>query len=130
MTTSEAALNRLTWRIVKCAMKVHSALGPGLLESVYLAYLVYELRSEGLRLEVQVEVPLVYGGVRMECGYRLDVLVEGVVVLEIKTLEIVLPVHEAQLVTYLKLTAKPIGLLLNFNVPHLKDGIVRKINTR
>jgi len=74
-------------------------------------------------------VPIVYGNVKLECGYRLDVLVEGTVVLELKALEKILPVHGAQLLTYLKLTGKPIGLLLNFNVPHMKDGIVRKINT-
>jgi len=125
----EAELNQLTWKIIKCAMRVHSALGPGLLESVYLTCLVYELRDEGLRVETQVTVPLVYRGVKMDCGFRIDVIVEGTVVLELKTLQAVLPVHRAQLVTYLKLAGKPIGLLLNFNVPHLKEGIVRKINT-
>src|SRR5215471_17748065 len=118
----EAELNQLTWKIIKCAMRVHSALGPGLLESVYLTCLVYELRDEGLRVETQVTVPLVYRGVKMDCGFRIDVIVEGTVVLEVKTLQAVLPVHRAQLVTYLKLAGKPIGLLLNFNVPHPERG--------
>ena len=122
-------LNKMTWQIIKCAMKVHSALGPGLLESAYLACLVYELRSAGFRVEVELAVPLMYGGVKLECAYRIDVLVEGTVVLEIKSLAAILPIHEAQLVTYLKLSGKPIALLFNFNVPHLRDGIVRKINT-
>jgi len=122
-------INKLTWKIIKCAMKVHSALGPGLLESVYLACLIFELRDAGFRVDVEVKVPLVYRGVRMDCGFKIDVLVEGTVILELKTVAAILPVHEAQLVTYLKLSGKPIGLLFNFNVPHLKEGIVRKINT-
>jgi len=129
MGSDEIRMNRLTWQINKCAFKVHNALGPGLLESVYGVCMVHELREAGFRVEREVAVPIVYGNVKLECGYRLDVLVEGTVVLELKALEKILPVHGAQLLTYLKLTGKPIGLLLNFNVPHMKDGIVRKINT-
>jgi len=87
------------------------------------------LRHAGLRVEVGVKVPIIYRGLELNCGYKLDLLVEDTVVLELKTVDTVLPVHEAQLVTYLKLTQKPIGLLLNFNVVMLKNGIVRKINS-
>jgi GxxExxY protein len=125
----DADLERLTWKIIKCAMKVHSALGPGLLESAYLACLLFELRSQGLRCVSAVQVPLTYGDVTIECGYKLDILVENLVILELKAVERLLPVHEAQLITYLKLMQKPVGLLLNFNVPHMKDGIKRKLNT-
>jgi GxxExxY protein len=100
-----------------------------LLESAYQTCLILELRHAGLRVDVDVAVPIVYRGVRINCGYRLDVLVEGIVILELKTVSVILPVHEAQLLTYLKLTEKPVGLLLNFNVKLLKDGgICRKIN--
>lgn len=94
-----------------------------------MACLVVELRNAGLKVDVDVRVPLVYRGMRLDCGYILDIVVEDTVILELKTLITVLPVHEAQLVTYLKLTGKPIGLLLNFNVSVMKDGIIRKINT-
>jgi GxxExxY protein len=123
-----ASVNALTWKIIECAIAVHRALGPGLLESAYLACLIAELQHAGLRVDVGVKVPIVYRGLKLNCGYKLDLLVEGTVVLELKTVDAVLPVHEAQLVTYLKLTQKPIGLLLNFNVVMLKNGIVRKIN--
>jgi GxxExxY protein len=123
-------VNALTWKIIECAIAVHSALGPGLLESAYLACLVVELRHAGLRVDIGVKVPIVYRGLKLDCGYKLDLLVDDTVILELKTVSMILPVHEAQLVTYLKLTAKPLGLLLNFNVPLMKDGIVRKINTQ
>src|SRR4051812_8958470 len=123
------ALNTLTWRIIECAIAVHRALGPGLLESVYSSCLVAEMRYAGLQIEVEVDVPIFYRGLTLDAGYKIDVLVEGAVILELKTVMAILPVHEAQLVTYLKLTGKPLGLLLNFNVPLMKDGIVRKINT-
>jgi GxxExxY protein len=126
-----AAINELTYKIIGCCMAVHSALGPGLLESAYLACLIVDLREAGLRVDVGVKVPIVYKGISVECGYRLDLLVEGTVILELKAVEALHPIHEAQLVTYLKLTGKPIGLLVNFNVALLKDaGIVRKINTK
>lgn len=124
------AVNALTWKIIGCAIAVHKALGPGLLESAYLACLVEELRSAGLKVHAEVPVPLVYRGVTLKCGYRLDLLVEDTVILELKTVIQILAIHEAQLVTYLKLTGKPIGLLLNFNVAVMKDGgITRKINS-
>jgi GxxExxY protein len=88
------------------------------------------LRHAGLRADVGVEVPLIYRGLKLDCGYKLDLLVEDTVILELKTVSTILAVHEAQLVTYLKLTGKPLGLLLNFNVPLMKDVIVRKINTQ
>jgi GxxExxY protein len=122
-------IDALTRKIIGCAITVHSTLGPGLLESAYQTCLVLELRHGGLRVDVDVAVPVVYRGVRINCGYRLDLLVEGIVILELKTVSVILPVHEAQLLTYLKLTEKPVGLLLNFNVKLLKDGgICRKIN--
>jgi GxxExxY protein len=126
---TQAELERITWNIIKCAMKVHRALGPALFESVYLACLVFELREAGFKVDVKVKLPLVYRGMQLDCGYEIDILVNDLVVVELKTVAAILPVHHAQLLTYLKLTGKPIGLLLNFNVPLLKDGIVRKINT-
>ena len=126
----DAHLEQLTWRIIKCAMKVHSALGPGLLESSYLACLVAELLEAGFECETGVKLPLSYKGVTLEQGYVIDIVVDGLVVLELKAVEQVLPVHEAQLVTYLKLSGKPVGLLLNFNAAHMKDGIRRKVNTK
>jgi len=128
-TDTDASINALTWRIISCAMKVHTALGPGLLESAYLACLVYELRQAGLRVETEVKVPITYAGISLECGFRIDIVVEGLIVVELKCVEAVLPVHEAQLLTYIRLARKPYGLLFNFNVPHLKQGIVRKANT-
>jgi GxxExxY protein len=127
----DAKTNALTWKIIGCAIAVHSALGPGLLESAYLACLIAELRHAGLRVETQVRVPVVYRGLKLDCGYKIDILVEGLVVIDLKTVSAVLPIHEAQLVTYLKLTGKPVGLLFNFNVTVMKDGgITRKINTQ
>jgi len=127
--STDARINQLTYLIIGCAMKVHTALGPGLLESAYLTCLIYELRQAGLQVEVEVKVPLTYSGVTIECGFRIDILVEGLIVVELKCVQSVLPVHEAQLLTYLKLSKKPYGLLFNFNVRHLKEGIVRKANS-
>ena len=124
---SEAEINALTWTIIKCAMAVHSALGPGLLESAYHTCLLLEFKAAGLSCTSHVKVPLSYRGITLECGYTLDIIVEGLVILELKAVDSLAPVHEAQLLTYLKLTGLPIGLLLNFNVPHMKDGIKRKI---
>jgi GxxExxY protein len=119
----DARINALTWKINKCAMAVHTALGPGLLESTYHQCMLLELQAAGLRYRSKVKVPLTYRGVTLECGYTLDILVEELVILELKAVEAIASVHEAQLLTYLKLTGKPIGLLLNFNVAHMKDGI-------
>src|SRR6185369_17275802 len=122
-------IDRLTWTIIKCAMKVHSALGPGLLETVYLTCLAFELRETGFKVDVKVKLPLVYRNIVLDCGYEIDLIVNDLVVIELKAVGAILPVHHAQLLTYLRLTGKSIGLLFNFNVAHLKDGIVRKTNT-
>ena len=123
------SLNVLTSKIIACAIAVHAALGPGLLESAYVQCLIVELRQAGLRVDVGIEFPIVYRGITVDRTYRIDLLVEGMVILEVKAVGAILPVHQAQLLTYLKLTGKPLGLLLNFNVPAMKDGIVRMINT-
>jgi GxxExxY protein len=109
-------------------MKVHTELGPGLLESTYTACLQYELAAAGIRSAAQVGLPVVYRGVKLELGYRIDLLAEDLVVVEIKSVEAVSPVHHAQLISYLKLSGKSIGLLINFNVVRLKDGIKRFVN--
>ena len=109
-------------------MKVHSELGPGLLESAYQACLQHELREAGIRSEAQVGLPVVYRGARLDLGYRIDLLVAGLVIVEIKSVEGISPVHQAQVISYLKLSGKSIGLLINFNVLHLKDGIKRFVN--
>ena len=118
-------LSDLTARIIGCAMKVHSVLGPGLLESAYRLCLVHELKTSGLQAKAELPLPVVYGDVRLEAGYRIDILVEESVVLELKAVEELAPIHKAQLISYLKLGGYPLGLLINFNVVHLKDGIRR-----
>lgn len=121
-------INTLTERILKCAFKVHTELGPGLLESSYEECLFYELTIDGLFVEKQKALPLVYHEVNLEVGYRIDLLVEKMVVVEIKSVEAVNDVHFAQVLTYLKLSKSKIGLLINFNVVSLKNGIKRIIN--
>jgi len=118
-------LNRLTQMIIGAAIEVHRHLGPGLLESTYEACLVYELIQLSLKVERQKALPVVYKDVRLDQGYRIDLLVEGVVIIELKVVEAITPVHEAQLLSYLKLSGCPAGLLLNFNTKLLKDGIRR-----
>jgi GxxExxY protein len=108
-------------------MKVHTALGPGLLESVYQACLVHELRKRGFRTATQLPLPVNYDGERMDLGFRIDILVENPVAIEIKAVDAIHPVHLAQVITYLKLSGKYIGLLINFNVVHLRDGIRRMV---
>ena len=130
MPSSKYPLSELTGLIIGCAMKVHTKLGPGLLESTYHACLVYELTKAGLEVQSQVALPLTYGGVQLDVGYRVDMIVSGLVIVEIKSVDAVIPVHESQLLTYLKLSTKEVGLLLNFNVKKLTDGITRKIMTR
>ena len=115
----------LTGKIIGDAIEVHRALGPGLLESAYEACLTYELRLRGLKVESQKPLPLIYKNVMLECGYRLDIVVENQVIIEIKTVNSIAPIHEAQLLSYLKLSNCKIGLLINFNVIVLKDGIRR-----
>ncbi len=114
--------------ILDAAYQVHTALGPGLLESVYEACLVYELRLKNIKVKSQLSLPVIYKGIEVDSGYRLDILVEDCVIVEIKSSDIITPVHCAQLLTYLKLTNIRLGLLLNFNVVHLRNGIKRIIN--
>ena len=126
MTKSE--YNNLTEQIIGAAIEVHRELGPGLLESVYETCLIKELKRCGLRVESQVLLPVVYKGEVLEKEFFIDLLVENVIVVELKAVEVILPIHEVQLVTYLKLSDKRLGLLLNFNITVLKDGIRRKVN--
>jgi GxxExxY protein len=121
-------LNRITEAIIGSAIRVHKALGPGLLESAYETCTAYELVDKGLRIEQQKPLPLVYKQVRLDCGYRVDLFVEEKVIVEIKAVDLLLPIHKAQLLSYLKLTGCKMGLLINFNVKLLTDGIVRVIN--
>ena len=117
----------LTERIIGCGMAVHRALGPGLLESAYEECLCYELEANGLTVARQVPLPVVYRGVEIDCAYRLDVVVENKVVLELKAVDALLPIHEAQLLTYLKLSGYKTGLLINFHVAVLRNGIKRRV---
>jgi GxxExxY protein len=118
----------LTGKILKAAIEVHRNLGPGLLESAYEACLAYELLQWGLQVERQKPLPLVYKKIALDCGYRLDLLVEGRVIVELKSVEEITALHEAQIISYLKLSGHKVGLLLNFNVQVLKDGIYRFAN--
>ena len=113
---------------VDAAIKVHRALGPGLLESAYQKGLEYELRKRGLQVECEVLLPVIYEGVQIDAGYRIDMLVEDCVIIENKTVEKLLPIHQAQLLTYLKLRDCRLGFLLNWNVPLMKQGIKRMVN--
>lgn len=121
-------INEVTGRIIDAAMKVHSALGPGLLEGAYEACLRHELTSRGLEVKSQVFLPVEYDGLLIDAGYRLDLLVKDIVIIELKAVERLAAIHEAQLLTYLKLSRKKVGLLLNFNVVQMKDGIRRMVN--
>lgn len=121
-------LNQITGLIVDRAIVVHRKLGVGLLESTYQVCLIYELEKAGLYVRKEVELPVVYDDIKLDAGYRIDVLVENRIILELKSVERLLPIHKAQLLTYLKLADKKLGLLINFNVPLLKQGIVRIIN--
>jgi GxxExxY protein len=107
---------------------VHRTLGPGLLESTYEACLKYELEKRRLKIQSQVGLPVIYDGMKIDLGYRLDILVEDAVIIELKAVTMIIPLHEAQLLSYLKLSGKHLGLLINFNVTLLKDGITRRIN--
>ncbi len=120
----------LTEQIIGAAIEVHRELGPGLLESTYEACLVHELMKRGVACRRQVELPVVYKGDQIDCGYRIDVLVEGQVAVEVKAIDKLIQIHRAQLITYLRLAHLPAGLLINFNVMLLRDGIVRVANTR
>jgi GxxExxY protein len=120
--------NDLSGAIIGCGMRVHTALGPGLLESAYEECLYYELKKRGFNVGKQVPIPLVYEKVQLDCVYRLDLIVENKVIIEVKSVESIHPIHSVQLLTYLKLTNCKLGLLLNFNVLHLKEGIKRVAN--
>jgi GxxExxY protein len=120
-------LNELSGRVIGLAMEVHRELGPGLLESAYEEALAYELTQAGICFTRQQDTPLLYKGVKLDCGYRLDLVVEGELIVELKTVTELLPIHHAQVLTYLKLQGKSLGLLFNFNVPVLKDGIRRVV---
>lgn len=120
-------LNELTSKIIGCAIEVHKYLGPGLLESTYQTCLLYELNAKNLNVQSEIKLPIIYKNIKMDHGYRIDILVENSVVLELKTVECFNPVHYAQVLTYMKLGHYPIGCLLNFDVKLLKDGIRRFI---
>jgi len=125
-TTTEQ-IERIAHEIVDAAFKIHSKLGPGLLESAYSALMEYELMKRGLHVETEVPLPVVYEEVRLDLGYRLDMVVDRCVVVELKAVEKVHPVHDAQLLTYLKLTGLRLGILINFNTKLIKDGIKRVV---
>lgn len=120
-------INNLTGMIIDAAMKVHTALGPGLLESAYEACLIHELKKRGLTVLSQVVLPVSYDGIQIDLGYRIDLLVQDTVIVELKAVDKVSPVHQAQLLSYMRLSNKPLGLLINFNTVHLRDGIKRII---
>ncbi|HEY1938668.1 MAG TPA: GxxExxY protein [Candidatus Angelobacter sp.] len=119
--------NEVSHVVITAAMKVHSALGPGLLESAYEACLTHELRKAGLKVETQVGLPVVYDGIKLDLGYRIDMLVNDLVVIELKSVEEISRIHIAQVLSYMKLSKKQLGLIINFNVLHLKDGIKRLV---
>jgi GxxExxY protein len=120
--------NSLTYKIIECALKVHSKLGPGLLESAYKECLYYELKKSNLKVEKEKPFPLVYEEVIMDCGYRADFFIEDRIIVEIKSVEALHDIHLAQTLTYLKIANRRFGLLINFNVLKLKDGIKRVVN--
>jgi GxxExxY protein len=126
--TEREKLNTITQAIIGAAIEVHRTLGPGLLESAYEACLAFELTRRGMAVEVQKPLPLIYHDVKLECGYRSDLLVAGSVIVEVKSVEALAPIHEAQIISYLKLSGCKVGLLINFNVCVLKDGIRRFVN--
>lgn len=121
-------INHITRQVIGAAMKVHSALGPGLLESAYHACLLHELRKQGLTLASQVGLPVVYDGEKIDLGYRIDLIVSDLVIVEVKCVEAINPVHQAQLLSYMRLSGRQVGLLINFNVVHLRDGIKRMVD--
>ena len=120
--------NQISKIIVDCCYRIHTKLGPGLLESVYLEILIYELRKAGLKCQKEAGIPVHYEDVKLDLGFRADLLVENLVIIELKSVEKVQPLHKKQLMTYLKLTGMKLGLLANFNVNLIKDGIERVVN--
>lgn len=125
--TEKMPINEITEAIIRSAIRVHSALGPGLLESAYQGCLAWELHQLRLNVQTQVTLPLVYEGIKIDAGYRIDFRVEDLVIVEVKSVEKLLPVHQAQLLSYLKLSGIRVGLLINFNVKYVVDGIRRLI---
>jgi len=121
-------LNEITGEIIHGALRVHSGLGPGLLESAYRTFLCHELIQKGLRVQSEVPIPVTYNGVVVDVGYRIDLLVEDVVLVELKSVSKLQPVHHAQLLSYLRLSERRVGILINFNVARLRDGIKRIAN--
>jgi len=127
MINDNYTYSQLTSNIIGCAIEVHKSLGPGLLESAYEECFSYELERIGLRIERQKAVPVIYKEIKLNCGYRIDILVEDSVVLELKSVDVLNPIHEAQILTYLKFSEKKVGLLINFNVTLLKNGLKKYI---
>ena len=128
MPTEAERLNDLTDRIIHAAIEVHKVLGPGLLESTYRVCTAHELLLDHLQVAQEVPLPVIYKGVRLEAGYRLDMVVDDLVIVEFKSVETLLPIHEAQTISYLKLSGMKVGLLINFNVKVLKNGLHRIVN--
>ncbi len=120
--------NEIAKEIVNAAYKVHTTLGPGLLESVYRAAMQYELRNQGLQVEIEYPIPVIYQSIRLEVGFRADLFVENKVIVELKSLETIHPIHKKQLLTYIRLADKHLGLLINFGALLIKDGISRVVN--
>ena len=121
-------IEEIASKIVATAIKVHTALGPGLLKSAYQKCMEYDLKNDGLRVECEVVLPIRYGEIIIDAGYRIDMIVENAIIIEHKTVERLLPIHEAQLLTYLKMKQCKLGFILNWNVPRMKDGIKRMVN--
>ena len=119
--------DKLSNKIIGCALEVHRNLGPGLLESTYEQCLAYELRTAEIPFSLQYPLPVKYKGIKLDCGYRIDIFVDNSIILELKSVDKILPIHQAQLLTYMKLSKVSIGLLLNFNVEYLKSGIKRMV---
>jgi GxxExxY protein len=128
MDLSESEINHRTGAIINSALKVHSLLGPGLLESAYKACLAYELRKRGFDVTTEFPIPLIFDGLRMDVAYKADLLIDSAIIVEAKCVERLAPIHDAQILSYLKLSGLRAGLLINFHELHLKDGIRRKVN--
>ena len=121
-------INKISEKIIGCAINVHKALGPGLLESTYEICLIHELKKANLKVQAQLALPVIYDEIKLDAGYRIDLLVEDTVIVELKAIDNLLPIHEAQILSYLKLSGKKLGLLINFNVKLLINGVKRLVN--
>ena len=128
LTKTPDELNEISGKIIELSIKVHKALGPGMLEGAYEVCLMHELIKNGFKAESQVKLPIIYDGIRLDAGYRIDLLVEKSVIVELKAIEHLLPVHEAQLLSYLRMSNLKLGLLINFNQKLLRDGVRRVVN--